>query len=66
MIVGIVVLTFVEHCESIYFQHVKKLQEQHDLENKLGAARLAQADAIIRDLEERGNKEKELVNYLSF
>ncbi|BFZ25049.1 hypothetical protein BsWGS_28088 [Bradybaena similaris] len=51
---------FMTQCQA-RDEHVKKLQEQHDLENKLGAARLAQADAIIRDLEERGNKEKELM-----
>ncbi|CAG5127999.1 unnamed protein product [Candidula unifasciata] len=51
---------FMTQCQA-RDEHVKKLQEQHDLENKLAAAKLAQADAIIRDLEERGSKEKELM-----
>uniref|UniRef100_A0A0B7ANC6 Alpha-taxilin n=1 Tax=Arion vulgaris TaxID=1028688 RepID=A0A0B7ANC6_9EUPU len=52
--------TFISQCQGRE-EHVKKLQEHHDLEKKLAAARLLQAEAIFKDVEERSNKEKELM-----
>lgn len=52
--------TFIKQCEVRDLQ-VEKLHEQHELEKKLAEVKMNQAQAIIKEQEEKANKERELM-----
>ncbi|XP_059171447.1 alpha-taxilin-like [Physella acuta] len=51
---------FIKQCEVRDLQ-VEKLREQHELEKKLAEAKMNQAQAILKEHEEKSIKEKELM-----
>ncbi|XP_055889137.1 alpha-taxilin-like isoform X1 [Biomphalaria glabrata] len=52
--------SFIKQCEVRDLQ-VTKLQEQHELERQLANAKVNQAQAIVKEHEEKGIKERELL-----